>query len=128
MIKYVIDREQRLVKARMSGATGLVGLVTHIANLAKDPAFDPSFNLLFEVAPDATFSILPIEAELQKLIKQWTTRRQGVKWAFWAPFGTAYAHLEFALGILYKGHVQMRLFDNEESAMNWLNETAPDQG
>jgi len=125
MINYVIDRGLRLVKARMTGSTGLVGLVTHIANLAKDPEFDPSFNLIFEVDRDATFSILPVEPELRSLMKQWTGRRKGVKWAFWAPFGVAYAHLEFALSVLYKGDVRMCLFDNEEAALQWLNE--PDQ-
>ena len=125
MINYVIDRDLRLVKAKMTGSTDLVGLVTHIANLARDPAFDPTFHLIFEVTRDATFSILPVEYELQKLLKQWTARRKGVKWAFWAPFGVAYTHLEFALSVLYKGDVWMNLFDNEEAALQWLNE--PDQ-
>ena len=122
MIDYVIDREQRLVKTRMTGSTTFDGLVTHLSNLARDPAFDRSFNLIFTVSPDATFSVLPVEEDLQQLIKQWATRRKGTKWAFWVPFGTAHVHMQFVLGLLVQNDVQIRLFDNEATALQWLGE------
>jgi hypothetical protein len=125
MINYVIDKELRLVKARMTGSTTLVGLVTHISNLARDPDFDPSLNLIFEVAPDATFSILPVESEFRQLVKQWTSRRKGVKWAFWAPYGVTHAHMQFAIGTLDQNDVEMRLFEHEADALKWLSGAAP---
>jgi hypothetical protein len=120
MISYTIDSESGLVRARMAGATTLVSLVSHISNLAKDPQFNPSMNLIFEVEPEATFSLLPVEVEFRNLIKQWASRRKGARWAFWVPFGATYSHLQFAIGTLDQQDVQMRLFENEQSAIQWL--------
>jgi hypothetical protein len=122
MINYTIDPQARLVRAHMSGVTTLVALATHISHLAKDPKFDPSYNLIFEVAQDATFSLLPVEEEFRQLLKHWTSRRKGVKWAFWSPFGVTHTHIQFALGLLDQKDVRMRLFEDEPSALKWLAE------
>ena len=100
----------------------MVDLATHLSSLGKNPQFDPSFNLIMEVAPDATFCILANESEFKDLLKGWATRRRGAKWAFWAPFGVAYTHMQFALGMLDKRDVSMRLFETEENALAWLAE------
>jgi len=127
MIEYTIDQDQKLVKARMSGTTTLVDLATHISSLAKNPKFDPAFNLIFEVSQDATFSILATETEFRTLLKEWTERRKGAKWAFWVPFGVTHTHMQFALGLLDQRNVRMRVFEDEKSALDWLAEADPKQ-
>lgn len=122
MIEYTIDECQKLVRARMSGTTTLVDVVIHIANLAKDPKFNPAYNLIFEVAQDASFVVLANEKEFRTLLKSWTQRRKGVKWAFWVPYGVTHAHMQFALGLLDQRDVEMRLFDSEHKALTWLFE------
>jgi len=63
---------------------------------------------------------LPNELEFRKLLKRWADRRKGAKWAFWAPYGVTYTHMQFALGLLDQRSVQMRLFESEENALAWL--------
>jgi hypothetical protein len=70
-----------------------------------------------------------VETEFRHLLKQWMSRRKGAKWAFWAPFGVAYTHVQFALSLLDQTDVEMRLFKDEDSALRWLAAGgAPSQG
>ena len=120
MIQYGIDGAQRLISARMTGQISLVDLMIHISNLSKDPDCDPGFNLLFEVADDVTFAILPAEKEFETLIKEWMEHRKGIKWAFWAPMGVAYSHVQYAFETLNLKRPHARLFQNRHSALSWL--------
>jgi hypothetical protein len=126
VIDYAIDREHRLVKARMHDSTSFVDLVAHISSLAQNPGFNPAFDLIFEISPAATFAILPVEVEFVKLVKQWMEQRRGTKWAFVVPFGTAHAHMEYVLGRLVQTHVRLRLFETEKEALEWLAADTPD--
>jgi len=122
MIEYGIDGTQRLITARMTGCISLIDLMAHIIAISRDHDCDPAFNLLFAVADDVTFAILPAEREFETLIKEWIEHRKGIKWAFWAPVGVAHSHVQYALEILHLKHSYVGLFQNEHTALNWLVE------
>ena len=121
MIQYRIDGAKLLVLARMTGSNTLVDLMIHITNVARDADYRPSCNLLFEVAGDVTFVIMPAEREFETLIREWMEHRKGVKWAFWAPMGVAYSQVQYALETLGLKSPHAQLFQDEHTARNWLS-------
>lgn len=120
MIEYTIDRAQRLVRVRMSGANAPADLLRHVSDLSADPQFDATFNTLFCITEDATLQTTLFDSLLKTLLEQWQRRRKGVKWAV-----VSSSRIQLALAMLATDNVkfqfvQVRFFDGEDSAMNWL--------
>lgn len=120
MIEYTIDTPQRLVRVRMSGANAPADLLRHVSDLSADPKFDATFNTLFCITEDATLQTTLFDSLLKTLLEQWQQRRKGVKWAV-----VSSSRIQLALAMLATDNVkfqfvQVRFFDDEDSAMNWL--------
>ena len=120
MIEYTIDTAQRLVRVRMSGANAPADLLRHVSDLSADPQFDATFNTLFCITEDATLQTTLFDSLLKTLLEQWQRRRKGVKWAV-----VSSSRIQLALAMLATDNVkfqfvQVRFFDDEDSAMNWL--------
>jgi hypothetical protein len=124
MIEYTIDTAQRLVRVRMSGANAPADLLRHVSDLSADPQFDATFNTLFCITEDATLQTTLFDSLLKTVLEQWQQRRKGVKWAV-----VSSSRIQLALAMLATDNVkfqfvQVRFFDDEDSAMNWLNSNA----
>lgn len=120
MIEYTIDAVQRLIRVRISGANIPADLLRHVSDLGADPKFDPTFNCLFRITEDATMQTTLFDDLLKTILEQWQQRRKGVKWAV-----VSSSHIQLALAQLATDNVsfrfvQLRFFDDEDSAMKWL--------
>jgi hypothetical protein len=120
MIEYTIDTAQRLVRVRMSGANAPADLLRHVSDLSADPQFDATFNTLFCITEDATLQTTLFDSLLKTVLEQWQQRRKGVKWAV-----VSSSRIQLALAMLATDNVkfqfvQVRYFDDEDSAMKWL--------
>ncbi|HTS19460.1 MAG TPA: STAS/SEC14 domain-containing protein [Verrucomicrobiae bacterium] len=125
MIEYTVDAAKRLIRVRMSGGNTTTDMVRHLSALANDPQFDPTFNALFYITDDARMQTTLFDTLLKRILEQWQQRRKGVKWAV-----VSASHIQLALTKLVTDSikfelVQLRLFDDEASALKWLDSGPP---
>jgi hypothetical protein len=127
MIDYHIDVARRIVTTRVTGRLSLADLAGHLQRIVRDPKFSADFNALI-VAMDAT--AVPTDtsvALLAPLVRAWSLRRTGVKWAFVLPDATSKAQAESGLLRLKLTSVSTRCFRSENAALAWL-EPVPAKG
>jgi hypothetical protein len=120
MIEYTIDAAQRLIRVRMSGANKPTDLLRHLSDLNADPEFDATFNTLFRISVDATLQSTLFDVLLKKLLDQWQKRRKGVKWAVLSSSRIQLALAKLVTDDVNFRFVQLRFFDDEDSAVKWL--------
>ncbi|MGA2138302.1 MAG: hypothetical protein ABSH14_05515 [Verrucomicrobiia bacterium] len=121
MIEYTIDAAQRLIRVRMSGANRPADLLQHFSNLTADPKFDATFNTLFRISEGATLQTTLFDDLLKTLLEQWQRRRKGVKWAVLSSSRIQLALAKLATDNVNFQFVQLRFFEDEDSAVKWLS-------
>jgi len=122
MIDYTIDEPHRLIRIRISGWTSTdVHLIRAFSKLLRDPGFDPAFNTLFLFSKETFLSTLLIQHQTNKLFGGMAAHQEGSKWAFVVSNQTTLALLRDALEALDLKSVELQLFDNEASGLQWLN-------
>jgi hypothetical protein len=121
MIEYTIDAAQRLIRVRMSGANTPADLLQHFSDLSTDPKFDATFNTLFRISEDATLQTTLFDGLLKTLLEQWQGRWKHVKWAVLSSSRIQLALAKLVTDNVNFQFVQLRFFDDEDSAVKWLN-------
>ncbi len=120
MFAYYIDPVRRLAITRASGRLTAVSLADYLPKLFRDPKFDPSFDALI-VAMDVDAVPSPATAAmLAPLVRSWSARRSGVRWAFVLPNEETRHAAELALNQVRLTTVTTRCFLSEASALAWL--------
>lgn len=120
MLDYHIDLSRNMVVTRASGRLTIGDLTNHLVRLMRDPAFKPELNALV-IANDvsAVPNSLGVGA-LTPLVRAWSKRRAGVKWAFVLPNRATLDFAESALGGLRLTALTWRCFLSEAHAASWL--------
>jgi hypothetical protein len=128
MLAYYIDSAHGLVTTRVSGRLTFSDLVVHIHHLMRDPKFNSDFNSLI-VAMDVE-AVPPMAAvgTLAPLVRAWSKRRAGVKWAFVLPTEASRAAAESALSDVRLTTVETRCFVAESAALAWLERVSTPAG
>lgn len=124
MIDHYVDPQRRIITTRVTGRASLTDFACHLQRILRDPKFSPDFNALI-IATDAT--AIPSSTSIaivQPLIKAWSYRRAGARWAFVLPSPDAKTMAESLLLDLKLTSVATRCFLTESSALAWL-ESAP---
>jgi len=121
MIEYSIDRPERLVRVRMSGCTTSADLARHYSRVLDDPAYDASFNVFFHVDDDAGGPILSELPDAGLQLEALAQLQHGTKWAVVMAPGFKRTVTEFLLMSAKLGSVQMRFFDDDRTALAWLD-------
>ncbi|HVU36518.1 MAG TPA: hypothetical protein VHE61_23970 [Opitutaceae bacterium] len=125
MIAYHIDPSRRVVTTRVSGDLSGAGLAEYLARIVRDPKFDPTYDALI-VAMDASAVPSPNTAALlAPLVRSWSTRRSGARWAFVLPHKDVRQAAELALNQVRLTTVTARCFLSEAAALAWLEATRP---
>lgn len=120
MLAYTIDEPRRLIRVRMSGANTLTDLLQHFSNLSNDPKFDGAFNAIFYITEDAKAPTALLDNVFLKMaFEQWELRRKHAKWAVVSPSRSQLALAQRATENANLRFVQLRFFDDEESALSW---------
>jgi hypothetical protein len=124
MIAHYVDPIRRIVTTRVSGRLTFGELAGHFQHLMRDPKFSPDFNALI-VAMDAGAVPPPVTVSaLAPLVRAWSYRRAGVRWAFVLPTPQTRALTESALHEVNLTTVATKCFLAESAAIAWL-ERAP---
>ena len=125
MIEYTIDETRRLIWVRMSGANTFTDLLQHFSRLSDDPQFDATFNAVFYITEDAKISTALLDNVFLKMaFEQWELRRKQAKWAVVSPSRSQLALAQRATENANLRFVQLRFFDDEESALDWCGPTS----
>lgn len=124
MIDYHVDPLRGLVTTRVTGRVSLSDFAYHLQRILRDPKFKPEFSALI-VASDAGAIPSPASVNLvQPLVRAWSHRRAGARWAFVLPTNEARASAESLLIGLKLTSVVTRCFLSEASALAWLDPSA----
>lgn len=120
MLDYHIDQARNTVVTRAIGRVTIGDLTNHLVRLMGDPLFKPELNALV-IAHDV--SAVPSKTgvgALTPLVRAWSKRRAGVKWAFVLPNRATLDFAESALGEVRLTAVTARCFLSEAAAWGWL--------
>ena len=124
MIDYHIDLERRLVITHASGRVTLTDLAVHLARLMRDAQFHSDFNALIVASDLMAMPSSTGVTTVAPLVRAWSKRRAGAKWAFVVPNKAARRDAEAALDGLKLTAVATKCFLSEADALGWL-EPAP---
>jgi hypothetical protein len=124
MIAYHVDSVRKIVVTRVSGRLTFGELAGHLHRLMRDPKFSPDYNALI-VAMDAAAVPPPTSVSaFTPLVRAWSVRRVGVKWAFVLPTKETRAFAESALNEVKLTTLTTRCFLSEAAALGWLEPAA----
>lgn len=124
MLDYHIDVARGIVITRAVGRVTLSDLTNHLTRLMRDPAFRPELNALI-IAADVSAVPGPVGmGAITPIVRAWSKRRAGVKWAFVLPDRTTRDYAESALDEARLTALSARCFLSESAALTWLETTA----
>jgi hypothetical protein len=121
MIDYHIDEARKLIITRGSGRLSFSDFEAYLQRLARDPKFSPDFNGLVVALDVAAMPNTEEVASLIPLIRDWSRRRTGVKWAIVLPDRASRDRAESALSRMKLTTVTARCFLSETAARAWLS-------
>lgn len=127
MFAYYIDPARRLAVTRVSGRLTAVSLADYLPKLFRDPKFDPAYDALIVAMDTEAIPSPAVAAVLAPIVRSWSARRSGVRWAFVLPSEDARRAAELALNQVRLTNVAARCFVAEGAALAWLESarTAP---
>lgn len=120
MIDYHIDTARKIVTTRAAGRVSVADLTAHLVRLMRDPAFQPELNALVIAADVNAVPNLSGVSVIAPLVRAWSKRRSGVKWAFVLPNQATRDFAESALAEVRLTAVLTRCFLSENAALAWL--------
>lgn len=120
MLAYHIDPARHIVTTRAAGRVTVADLTTHITRLMRDPAFSSDLNAMIIAADRAAVPGPVGVGAITPLVRAWSKRRAGVKWAFVLPDKASRDFAESALNEARLTAVTARCFLSEAAALAWL--------
>jgi hypothetical protein len=125
MIAYHIDSHRRIVVTRVSGKLTFADLAGHLHQLIRDPKFSADFNALIVACDETAVPAAGTVSALAPMVRAWSKRRAGAKWAFVLPSATAKTFAESALHEIRLSSITSRCFLSETAAQAWLVPAPP---
>jgi hypothetical protein len=122
MITHKIDKLQGIIFTRVSGTPTTVLMIDHIQNVLNDPDFDPKYNSIIVCKENTRIpGIQKSEIEIiRRVFDGYAQQRTGRNWAVVAPNERLEAFLKLNLELISPVKLNIRIFQNEEDALNWI--------
>lgn len=124
MIDYHVDVVRRIVTTRVTGRISFSDFANHLQRILRDPKFHPEFNGLIVATTAAAIPSPTSVALIRPIVRVWSTRRAGVRWAFVLPDNDTKNFTESVLLDLKLTSVTTRCFTSESAALGWLESGA----
>lgn len=121
MFAYHIDPTRRVAVTRVSGRLSTITLADYLPKLFRDPKFDPTFDAMVVAMDEEAIPPPSLAAMLAPLVRSWSAKRAGVRWAFVLPNEAAGQRAEMALNQVRLTAVATRCFVSEAAAFAWLD-------
>ncbi len=123
MIDYHIDVHRRIVTTRIAGRLTFSDLATHFQRLIRDSKFSADFAALIVATDEAAIPSSASVSAWAPMVRAWSKRRAGAKWAFVLPSQKARTFAESALHEVRLTSINARCFLAESAALAWLEPT-----
>ncbi len=120
MLDYHIDTARKIVTTRANGRVSIPDVTAHFVRLMRDPNFKAELNALIVVGDVSSIPGPVGVGALTPLIRAWSKRRAGVKWAFVLPNKSSRDFVEGAIDQARLTALTARCFLSEASALAWL--------
>lgn len=120
MIDYHIDVHRRIVTTRVAGRLAFADLANHLQRLLRDPKFSGDYNALIVACDEQAVPAAGSVSAFGPMVRAWSKRRAGVKWAFVLPSQATRTFAESALNELRLTNLTTRCFLAESAALAWL--------
>ena len=119
MVEYQIDREDKLIRVKLSESVSVTELINYFGNITRDAYFDPTYDTLVTVSY-LKANLLPVKSLLTELITDFANYCEGTKWA--VVFGEYLSReiIRLTFDGLELDSVTIRCFMSESEAMRWL--------
>jgi hypothetical protein len=121
MLDYHIDPARSLIITRAMGRITATELSAYLVRLMRDPMFRAEMNALIIASDVNSIPTANEVALLAPLIRAWSKRRAGVKWAFVLPNQAARDFAESMLAQARLTALTTRCFLSEAAALAWLD-------
>lgn len=121
MIDFHVDPLRGIVTTRVTGRVSLSDFAYHLQRILRDPKFKPEFNALIVATDPGAIPSSAAVSLVQPLVRAWSHRRAGARWAFVLPTNEARTLAESILLDLRLTSVATRCFLSEASALAWLD-------
>lgn len=121
MIDYQLDPSRRIATTRVTGRLTFAEVANHIHRLIRDRAFHPDFDAVIIATGLAAVPPPSAVGSLAPLVRAWSARRRGARWAFVLPTAESRAFAERALAEVRLAEVSYRCFGSEQEALAWLD-------
>lgn len=125
MISYHIDPGRRIVTTRIAGRLSVSDLANHFNALMRDPKFSSDLNALIVAVDDEAVPSHDAVTLFAPVVRAWSKRRSGAKWAFVLPSNAARHFADAALNEIKLTTVTSRCFLSETAALAWLSPPPP---
>jgi hypothetical protein len=120
MIAHHIDADRRVITTRASGKVTVGDVAGYLQRLVRDPKFNSEYNSLIVAMDEQTVPSGATLTALGPVVRVWSGRRAGVKWAFVLPNNATKALVESAIVEARLTSVITKCFLSENAAMGWL--------
>jgi hypothetical protein len=120
MIDYHVDDARCIVVTRASGKVTIADVAGYLVRLMRDPSFRPELNALIIAGDVDAVPMTDGLSLIAPLVRAWSKRRAGVKWAFVLPDRATRDFAESALQRAQLTAVATRCFLSETAAIGWL--------
>jgi hypothetical protein len=120
MIDYDLDLHRRIATTRVTGRLRFADLANHLHRLVRDRNFQANFDAMIVAMDGAAVPPPSSVNSLGPLLRAWSSRRHGARWAFVLPTPETQAFAIRALAEARLPDVQCRCFLSETDALDWL--------
>jgi hypothetical protein len=120
-VHYLIDVDRHLVRTSITGILTVDDLLTHIAELRSDPAFNPQFSEIIDVSQ---VEDVPLGYEDLKRVVPMDPFSTSAKRAFVIPTKNVAFGVARMYQLLQNEDPRIKIFQTEEDATRWLQKAS----
>jgi hypothetical protein len=125
MIDYHVDPERRVIVTRVAGRVSFGDFAEHLQRIFSDAQFKAEYNALIVALNIAAVPSAAAIELMKPLVRAWSRRRAGSRWAFVLPDPATQSFAEATLANLKLTAVTTACFASETAALGWLELPPP---
>jgi hypothetical protein len=103
-------------------------MIDHIQSVMNDPDFDPDYNAIIVLEENTRIPGIPKDKieTIRRVLNGYAEQRKGRNWAVVVPNHRLEAFLKIILEMISPVLLNIRIFQSEDDALNWVKGRQPD--
>lgn len=120
-IRHWIDKENRLIRAEVSGSFSMDQILATVREAICHPDFEPGFNILSDHTRVTEFITADQIKDLTQHISLYASQLWNARWAVVTAAPASFGMMSVLSAYLEEVPMSLRAFGNEAEAMAWLH-------